>query len=464
MSDDTRPVLTTTDPADPGLPALQALADEVLATVATAASGAEANVTATRTRHGLTRFANSAIHQHVGEDTVAVHLTLADDGRTATASTTDLRRGALRDLVARTLDAARVQAVDPSWPGATPAGPAAPDANHDPATAAGDPAARAAIVRDFVDAAPQMRGAGFCDTEHTAAAFASSAGHRVAGAATRATVDGIHQTATSAGTGHATSFALGDLDGAAVGARAADLARRGLDAIDLQPGDYEVVLGPEAVATLVTFLAVYGFNAKMYAEGASGVRLGEDQFDPSVTVTAAPDDPRAVGLRFDAEGVARTTHDLIRHGRPVGLAHDRRTAAKAGTTTTGDAIAGGAGFGAVPGTLVLCPGTVAPADLIGGVERGLLITALNYNRVLDPKTLAVTGLTRNGTFLIEDGQVVAPVGNLRHTQSFLTAVGPDNVVAIGDDDRYAMGEFSEGLTIVPSLRLASWHVTGGASG
>jgi predicted Zn-dependent protease len=76
----------------------------------------------------------------------------------------------------------------------------------------------------------------------------------------------------------------------------------------------------------------------------------------------------------------------------------------------------------------------------------------------------VTGLTRNGTFLVEDGEVVGAVGNLRFTQSFLTALAPGNVVAIGDDDRYADGEFGAGVVIAPSLRLARWNFTGGAKG
>ncbi len=443
---------------------LQQLADDVAALVGEEAPQAEANVTVTRTRHGLTRFANSAIHQHVGEDTTSVRLVLADEDRTASASTSDRDPAALRELVRRAVTAARVQPPDPSWPGATPPSAAAPPANLDPATVAVTPDQRVERVRDFVAAAPDLRAAGFCDTLTADAAFTSTAGHRVSGSTTRATLDGIHQTPRSAGTGHATAVALDDRDAAAVGARAADLARRGVDPIDLEPGEYEVVLGPEAVATLVTFVAVYGFNGKLHAEGGSGVELDTAQFDPAVTLTAAPDDPRAVGLRFDAEGLARQRHALIRGGVSTSLAHDRRTAKRAGVTSTGDAIPGGEGFGAVPTTLALSPGDVAPDRLVGGVRRGLLITALNYNRVLDPKTLAVTGLTRNGTFLIEDGEIVAPVGNLRHTQSFLTALAPGHVLGVGDDDRYAMGEFGEGMVIAPSLRLASWHVTGGAAG
>jgi predicted Zn-dependent protease len=443
---------------------LQRTADEVVTTVGDVAADAEANVSVTRTRHGLTRFANSFVHQHVGEDTRTVRLTLAVDGRTATASTTDLDPEALRQLVERTLTSAKLQPVDPTWPGATPPVEVSGAGNLDPDTAEASPDDRARLVKDFVDAGPGLRAAGFVDTATTETAFASTAGQRVAGATTRSTVDGIHQTATSAGSAHATSFRLRDLDAAACGTRAAELARRSETAVDLEPGAYPVVLMPEAVATLVTFLAFYGFNGKAHREGASFVELGTSQLDPSITLTADPTDPRAIGLPFDAEGSPRRRYHLIEEGVTRNLSHDRRTAKAVGAETTGDALPGGEGFGALPGTVVLRPGTSHPDAMIASVERGLLVTQFHYCRILDPKSQVVTGLTRNGTFLIEDGEVAGAVGNLRFTQSFLAALGEGQVVAIGGDDRFASGEFGEGMILAPSLQLASWNFTGGAKG
>ena len=146
------------------------------------------------------------------------------------------------------------------------------------------------------------------------------------------------------------------------------------------------------------------------------------------------------------------------------LSHDRRTAKAVDAETTGDALPGGEGFGAVPTTVLLRPGATSPDDMIASVERGLLVTQFHYCRILDPKSQVVTGLTRNGTFLIEDGEVAGAVGNLRFTQSFLSALGEGQVQAIGGDDRYASGDFGEGMIITPSLQLASWNFTGGAKG
>ena len=449
---------------------LQDLADRVVALVTERAAvtapdaEVEANVLVTRTRHGLTRFANSFVHQHVGEDTRSVRLELAVDGRTSVASSSALDDARLTELVDATIDGAKLQPVDPHWPGATPAQPVEIDEHVDAATVDPEPDERARHVRDFVDAGTELSAAGYVDTEAQDVAFASTAGQRAAATSTRATVDGIHQTSSSAGSAHQTSLALGDLDGAAAGALAAERARRSAQYLDVDPGDYEVVLCPEAVATVLTFLGVYGFNAKSHLEGSSFVRLGEQQLDEAITLRNDPTDPRAVGLPFDGEGTPRRATTLIEAGTCHALAHDRRTAARAGTASTGDALPAGATIGAVPTTLVLSPGTRSPDDLIGAVRRGLLVTQFHYCRVLDPKTLVVTGLTRNGTFLIEDGEVTGAVGNLRFTQSFVDALAPGRVLGVGDDDRYAAGEFGAGMVICPSLQLSSWTFTGGASG
>jgi predicted Zn-dependent protease len=447
---------------------LQALADRVVELVQARSAGRdatiEANVRVTRNRHGLTRFANSFIHQHVGEDTRAVTLTLAVDGRTASASTTALGDDDLDALVATTIASATRQPIDPFWPGATPPAPLAGSGHYDPETAAADPDARARLVRTFVDAGPQLRAAGFLDTQATWVAFASTAGQRAVGASTRATLDGIHQTDRSAGSAHASSVRLADLDAAAEGALAADRARRSAEFVDLDPGVYEVVLAPDAVSTVLTFLGFYGFNAKAHLEGASFVRLGEQQFDPAVTLLDDPDHARAIGLPFDAEGTPRRSLRLVDAGVTTALAHDRRTARRAGTDSTGGAIPGGEGVGAFATNLRMPAGATPAGDLLRDVERGLLVTQFHYVRVLDPKSLVSTGLTRNGTFLIEDGAVVGAVGNLRFTQGLVEALGDGAVLAVGDDERYGAGEFGPGMVVCPSVRLAAWNFTGGAKG
>jgi predicted Zn-dependent protease len=323
---------------------------------------------------------------------------------------------------------------------------------------------RAEVVRAFVDQGRRegaaSTAAGFCDTGGHEVAFANSAGQRAWGRTSQAAIEGIHRTATADGGGQQIAPRVAELDGAAVGRRAADKARRGADPIDVDPGDWEVVLEPNCVTDLLDFLTGHGFNAKHHAEGQSWVRLGEAQLDPEVSIFDDATDPRAIGNPFDAEGTPRRRLDLVTAGVSTALAHDRRTARKAGTESTGHAVPGGESAGPFPTHVFLEPGTRTPEELVASVRRGLLVTDFWYTRILDPKTTVVTGLTRNGTFLIEDGEITRAVRNLRFTQSYVDALGPGNVLGIGDDGRLA----GESQFFSPTLHLRSWNFTGGARG
>jgi predicted Zn-dependent protease len=440
---------------------------------------AEAQVTASRSRPALTRFANSFIHQNVGEAGISVNLKLArpaggaGGSHVAAASTTRADADGLAALVEGALAAAALRPVDPDWPGLAPPAPV-PDVDHyDAATEEASPDERAHRVRAFVDAGPGLRAAGYCDTDGGTTAFANSAGQRAEGRSSRATIDGIHQTDDSAGSGHATAARLADLDAGGVGATAADRALRSSAAADIEPGEYEVVLEPECVATILIFLGFYGFNAKQVIEGQSGIRLGEAQFDRAVSITDDATAPAALGLAFDADGTPKRRLDLVRTGVSTALAHDRRTARRfsltsPGTESTGHAAAESDAYGPIPSNLFLEPADASfgagTSDLIASVGRGLLVTTFNYCRILDPKTQVVTGLTRNGTFLIEDGKVRGGVKNLRFTQGFIDALAPGNVLGISREARFADSEFGPGLVHCPALRLGSWRFTGGPKG
>ncbi len=446
--------------------------------------GAEAEVTAWWGRSALTRFANSHIHQNVADDHLGARLRLALDGRVVTASTGRLAGGGLERLVATAAEIAGLGRPDPGWPGVAPASPVPDAAHHDEATATAEPHRRAEVAAAFIAAGASpvagapgasaaagaagaagggavraTEAAGFCSTGGGAVAFANTAGHEAGGAWSGAEVSGVHRLPGADGGAGRTALALGDLDGAAVGAEAADRARRGIEPVELAPGSYEVILLPSAVADVVGFLG-HGFNARRHAEGTSHVELGATQLDPAITLVDDAGDRRSLGVGFDAEGTPRRRLELVRRGVSVALAHDRRTAAAAGTASTGHAVPGGEASGPEPGHLLLEPGPTSLEAMIATVERGLLVTDLWYTRVLDPKTQVVTGLTRNGTFLVEAGRLGPGVANLRFTQSYVEALAPGNVLAVGGHGRLA----GERPSWVPALHLGSWRFTGGAAG
>lgn len=468
-----------------------ALAEQLLDVVrARAGRDVEAEAMVTRTELALTRFAVSFVHQNVADDTTVVHLRLHLDGRTAAGATTMTSSDTVSEFVARTIGQARLLPPDPGWPGLAPPAPATGTGSLDEATAAATPAERAARVRAFIDAAGGLEAAGFCRTRSTWGAFANSAGHALVGATSDAAMDGIGRArsgsggAPSDGVARFASPRLADIDGARLGARAAAKARAGLDPVDIPPGTYHVVLEPAAASDIVFLLAVEAFNGRAISDGTSFAEIGATQFDSSISIIDDATESGAIGLPFDADGTPKHRLELVRDGVTVAAAHDRRTAAQAGATSTGHGI-GAASFGAFPANLALLPaggnagggadrdvhevdGPIADsgvAALVSEVDRGLLVSDIWYTRVLDPRRLVVTGLTRNGVWLIEAGELTRPVSTLRFTQSYPAALAAGGVAGIGPVSPHAVGEdWIESDLRAPSLSLRSWNITGGAAG
>jgi predicted Zn-dependent protease len=426
---------------------------------------AEAEVTVSTGTDALTRFATSFIHQNVADAAQRIHLRVALDGRVAECVGNQTDDEAVDRLVRSARDAARLRPVDPGWPGLAPPAPAPAVEHWDEATAQAEPDARAERVGAFVSAADGLGTAGFCSTTGDTVAFANSAGQRLFGRASTAILDGIARTATSDGSGRAASIRLGDLDGFIVGGEATRRARDSEDPSDLEPGRYEVVLEPNCVVDVLVFLALHGFNGRAVEEGRSFTRLGQAQFDASISLADDVEHPMATGIPFDAEGTPKRRVELVREGVTSGLIHDRRTAKALGAESTGNAVAGAGPWGALPGNRVVEPGSNSRDEMVASVDRGLLVTDFWYTRILDPRTQVVTGLTRNGVWLIEDGRVVRPVTNMRFTQSFVEALSPGNVRAVGSELTLVGGAvFGLGAYVVPALHLASWNFTGGARG
>jgi predicted Zn-dependent protease len=440
------------------------LAERVL-DLARAEGAAEAEVAVTARVRGLTRFARSFVHQNVVDTSERVRLRVLVDGSWAVASTDRADADSLTRTVQAAVAAARLRPADPAYPGLAPAAALTAGGNWDEPTAAATPDQRADVVRAFVDAAGGLETAGYVESARTEAVYANTLGQAVAGRVTSCAADGIARVPGADGVARRAGTRLSELDGAALGAAAAAKARAGADPVDLPPGDYPVVLEPSCVADLLDFLSSYGFNGRAVAEGRSFVQVGERQFDPAFSLWDGPTDELSTALPYDADGTPRRRVDLVTGGLSTAVAHDRRTAAAAGTESTGEAVEGGERWGAAAAQLRVPAGTGGTAtELAAGMERGLLVSDFWYTRVLDPRTVVVTGLTRNGVWLVEGGEVTRAVRTLRFTQAYPAALAPGALLGVGSDPapvpRRAEGE----LTVTPSLHLAAWHVTGNATG
>jgi predicted Zn-dependent protease len=248
------------------------------------------------------------------------------------------------------------------------------------------------------------------------------------------------------------------VDVASAARTAADKAARSQGAVDGEPGTYEVVLEPPAVAMLIDFLSYMGFGAKQVIEGESflsshaGGRVAAD------LVTVADDvfADGSVGIGFDMEGVPKQRVEVIEGGRATGPVSDRRTARKLGTPPTGH-YSGSSEFGPYAFNLVMVPGESSLEDLIGGISQGLLVTRFHYVNILDRPATSLTGMTRDGTFRISGGEVGEAVHNFRFTQNVLGALL--SVDGIGSKLAAFAPEYgSFGSTVAPAVRMREFNL------
>ena len=184
--------------------------------------------------------------------------------------------------------------------------------------------------------------------------------------------------------------------------------------------------------------------------------LGTKVMGANVSIWDDPCDPSGLPRPCDYEGVPARRTDLVVDGIATSAVHDRRTGAKVGQPSTGHAMPAGSTVGPVPQNLFMKPGMATRGDLIASVKRGLLVSRFWYTRVVHPLTVTMTGMTRDGTFLIENGQIVTPVKNLRFTESYLHALG--RVDLIGRDTMLVRDLFPANR--VPALKIHDWNFTG----
>ena len=437
-----------------------------LARVAQAAlevSGAEdVEVLAMHEWGGLTRFADSAIHQSTAKENTGIKVRAVAEGRVGVTSTNNLSLEGARDAARSALELARMAAPDPLFPGLAPRVDVPDRAEtFDEATAATTPRRRAEAVASLVSTCEDgFHAAGAFETIATEVGLWNTEGQSCYGAVTQAQIT----TVVSGGEGGAgfaerTEPRASAIDPERIGRTAFTKARDSQRPRDLEPGRYEVVLEPAATATLMEFLAYLGFGGRAIAEGRScfSGRIGEKLMSDRISIADDALSPLTIGLPFDFEGTPKRRVDLVNEGAVQGGVHDRRSAAQAGVESTGHALPPPNPMGPFPLNLAMEPGDVSVEDMIAATEKGLLVTRFHYSNVVHPKEAVITGMTRDGTFLVERGEVTGPVKNFRFTQSIIDALR--DVEMVGTDTELA-SEFFFAAARVPALRISTFQFTG----
>jgi predicted Zn-dependent protease len=440
-----------------GAETLQQIAEQVL----DASSAEQTEVVLIAGEEQLTRFANNEIHQNVAETNVEVRIRAIRGQQIGVAATNDLSAQSLQAALARAVAIAERQAANPDFrslplPQPHPEGTRSADGWSE-ATAACTPQQRADAVGTIVRLAGEqgLVAAGAFATAMQEFAVANSLGVWAYHAGTSADLNTVVMGEAS-GWAAAAGRDVGEIDAEALGREAVDKALRSRDPQPLAPGTYPVVLEPYAVAEMLAYLNYIGFGALALQEGRSPLQLGEQQASPLVTIRDDGYDPAGLPMPFDFEGVPKQRVALIEQGVSKAVVYDSLTAGKEdGKQSTGHALPAPNTAGPFALNLFLEPGDTSKADLIKGIERGVYVTRFWYVNIVQPKQALLTGMTRDGTFLIEHGEIVGPVRNLRFTQSAIDAL--KHVEAISRETVLERGYF--GSTRAPALRIGAFNFT-----
>jgi len=418
----------------------------------------------------LTRYANSQIHQNVATKTGRVSIKLVVDKRVGVLLINSLEEKQVEEAVKKTVKIARVTPPNKDFKSLPEPAKWTPiKGTFDKKTAECTPDFRAEQVKVAIDTAhsrsPMVKAvAGSFSAGSLAFAVANSLGVSawaiISSTSLQTTV--ISKSKGSQGYGSAEQYArkVSEINPVGVASQAAETSVESLNPKRIPVGDYEVVLSARAVATLIDDLGYMGFSATSYQDGQSFVKYNLDKqtFDDKLTVTDDPRNPKTLySFPIDSEGVPKKRMQLIEKGRVSArsICYDSYTAGKEkGKKSTGHSLSSIFAYGErpMPFNVVVPSGDATIEEMIHETKHGIFVTRFHYTNPTEPTKAIITGLTRDGTFLIENGEISKPVMNLRYTDSMLSALKEISMI----------GKKAEIVdnTIAPAMKLAKLRFTG----
>ena len=399
----------------------------------------------------LSRFSENQISQNVRKNTFSLTVTSYFGKRSASASTTELDREAIAQTVKRAENLASIAPEDPEWVELLPQQtysertPA-----FDSATATISPLRKGEIIQQVCSLSKDagVNGSGTLSFTVSLNAIGNSAGLRGCDRTTEADFSYTARINNGSSWNRCTAWSIQDLPIVELTEKVIQRAIASQNPQTIKPGDYTVVFEPAAFASLLPWV-IWNMDARAADEGRSfmsrnddsgdtvGNKVGEQLFSPMVEVKRNPAHPLLQGGRFFGNGLANTELDIVKDGIPQTLSYSRYWAKEQGKEPTGAIY-----------PIVMTGSDKTVADLIASTERGILVTRAWYVRYVNPRTLEVTGMTRDGTFLIENGKISYPIKNLRFNQCLPEML--NNVVALTQAKRC-------GSSVIPGCKVENFH-------
>jgi predicted Zn-dependent protease len=406
----------------------------------------------------LTRYTHNYIHESMVERNWQLSVRAVVGKRTGVASTNRLDADSITGVVARALEMARLAPEDQDFPGIPgDAGPLQDGGDaYDAATAELPPEARAEAVAAIVRVMrrSELYAAGFVSSRSDTIAIANSKGVRrfFRFADSAINIKAIGPSSSGYAEGYARRFR--DLNPEALAQTAARKANEGANPEVLEPGKYTVILEPPAFREFLGYLSWIAFGAQPLDQGSSFMsgKIGQPVMGANVTIRDDFAHPKGLGVPFDFEGVPRQRIALVERGIARDVAYDSYYAAKLKHANTGHALPAPNSYGPLPLNIVVDPGSRTLEEMIASVERGVLVSRTWYIRLVDQKQTIITGMSRDGLFLIQNGRVARGLKNMRFNESI---VGALNRCELGSELVRSESH------VLPAARIEDFNFTSG---
>ncbi len=416
------------------------------------------------TDYGLTRYANSAIHQNMADQDNSVSFKVAIDKKVGVASTNILEPEALKRACHNAAMVAERAKPNPNFGGFAKNATYKRLNSYFDVTVRVTPAKRAAVVKKICDKASKkgLSASGALTTSSTEIAVVNANGLVAYQPGTSSYINIIISSDDSSGYAQGLSRRFDKIDFGALADRALEKCLLSRNPQTLDPGRYDVILEPTAVANLLEWLTFIAFSANPYHEKTSFLSGKKGKKIAAATLSIYDDglDASGIAFPFDFEGVPKKKVFFIRRGLGGGPVYDLSTARKYKARSTGHGMPPGGTSGPMPLNIHVAPGNKPLSKMLASMKRGILVTRFHYiNGFLDTPKAVLTGMTRDGTFLVENGKIVSGIKNLRFTESMLRAFG--DIEAISKESELVDTWWSDiGCINAPALQIKDFNFSG----
>ncbi len=419
--------------------------------------------------YGLTRFAGNQIHQNMTEEDSTISVRVFHNSRLGSCSTNRSDRVSILESVDKALTIAALNDPLPKFPGFTESRPV-PALKVSPyyySTAETDAKDRGDMVSTILSTVKGrgFEAAGAVENGTYLKAVCTNRGQQVHQQETAAKLNLVvnRPGQTGFGTGPARWMGrdISELDCRREALHAVDISEKNIEPAHIDAGEYEVILTPEAVGLLLYYLSWMGFHSRAFHSGQSFMagHIGEQVLDGKISIWDDGLDCSAYAMPFDWEGVPKKKVELVKDGMAMGVVYDSVTGTAAGGASTGHALSllrDRYYSSPLPTNLFMKPGEESLGDMISSAKKAVLVHSFWYVREVHWGKATVTGMTRDGTFLVENGKVTRALPNLRFTQSIVEAL--QNVISVGRDSK--LTDQYNGVARVPALKLANFNFVG----